>query len=581
MTKSSKGVPRLRSGWSTAALSTLLAFGLTSCTDSNLIDIGTHGASPVDRTLQIQGRFCTLGPNDVVSPIKILFAMDATQSMNRTDPTGSRAVATVQLLQSLPQDPNVYFAVMLFAGFDTRFLTKSGLAQFEQLTSYSQTDFDALINKVLVFTQGTNSPNAGPTDFIKPLADIYALINSDLSLSRTGPTQDGGLTVAPARYVVIFLTDGAPSINEDAKLPSAVMRIHALSELAESVTLNTVHVFDPTQPLPTTCTYDPDGGLQCPALDVQQDAARLQLMAQWGGGEFRDFQNHEPVNFLSFKIGDVRRNYVLKEFYVSNFSAPPDSPVNEVDSDSDGLSDADEAVWGTDPRNPDTDGDGYSDGMEVRLVKLGVPLHPTVFDPGCASYLIHVDSDCDGIWDCDEQLLGSNSTLVDTDRDGAPDGIEYRLGTQVTAQDLGFDPDSDGILNGTELRVHSNPLQPDADTLSQFGYRYEVLADGSLTVDGQQCYTFTVGNVLLANTLDQGHGPGFNDLYMAYSMVPQDDPNGPTLLRQLRNQDTRYPVNGIKTPADGVIPVSATDFVDGCPQQYLADGGVPVFLYKP
>ena len=207
-------------------------------------------------------------------------------------------------------------------------------------------------------------------------------------------------------------------------------------------------------------------------------------MAQWGGGEFRDFENHEPVNFLSFKIGDVRRNYILKDFYVTNFSAPPDSPVDGVDSDSDGLSDADEAIWGTDPRNPDTDGDGYSDGMEVRLVKLGVPLHPTVFDPGCAPYLIHVDSDCDGIWDCDEQLLGSNANLVDTDKDGAPDGIEYRLGTQLTAQDLGFDPDSDGILNGVELRLHSNPAVPDADTLSQFGYRYEITADSSLNAEG-------------------------------------------------------------------------------------------------
>jgi len=219
--------------------------------------------------------------------------------------------------------------------------------------------------------------------------------------------------------------------------------------------------------------------------------------------------------------------------------------------------------------------------MEVRLAKLGVPLHPTVFDPGCAPYLIHVDSDCDGIWDCDEQLLGSNSNLVDTDKDGAPDGIEWRLGTQLTAQDLGFDPDSDGILNGVELRLHSNPLIPDADTLSQFGYRYEVSADSALNAQGEQCYTFTVGNVLLANTLDQGHGPGFNDLYMAYSMVPQDDPNAPTLLRQLRYQQARCPVTGVKSPADGVIPVAITDFTDGCPPQYVADGGVPTFLYEP
>jgi len=37
-----------------------------------------------------------------------------------------------------------------------------------------------------------------------------------------------------------------------------------------------------------------------------------------------------------------------------------------LDSDQDGLSDAEEKVYGTDPYNADTDGDGYSDGAEVQ-----------------------------------------------------------------------------------------------------------------------------------------------------------------------------------------------------------------------
>ncbi len=40
--------------------------------------------------------------------------------------------------------------------------------------------------------------------------------------------------------------------------------------------------------------------------------------------------------------------------------------VNSPDSDSDGLSDyLEKAKYGTDPRNADTDGDGYTDGEEV------------------------------------------------------------------------------------------------------------------------------------------------------------------------------------------------------------------------
>jgi YD repeat-containing protein len=38
-----------------------------------------------------------------------------------------------------------------------------------------------------------------------------------------------------------------------------------------------------------------------------------------------------------------------------------------LDSDGDGLSDAQERFLGTDPFNPDTDGDGYPDGLEVAL----------------------------------------------------------------------------------------------------------------------------------------------------------------------------------------------------------------------
>ncbi len=40
-------------------------------------------------------------------------------------------------------------------------------------------------------------------------------------------------------------------------------------------------------------------------------------------------------------------------------------PSPEVDSDHDGLTNAEEMIWGTDPFNPDTDGDGFKDGEEV------------------------------------------------------------------------------------------------------------------------------------------------------------------------------------------------------------------------
>jgi hypothetical protein len=42
-----------------------------------------------------------------------------------------------------------------------------------------------------------------------------------------------------------------------------------------------------------------------------------------------------------------------------------DVPLDDVDSDGDGLSNSWEMTYGTDPNNPDSDGDGMSDGEEI------------------------------------------------------------------------------------------------------------------------------------------------------------------------------------------------------------------------
>lgn len=46
----------------------------------------------------------------------------------------------------------------------------------------------------------------------------------------------------------------------------------------------------------------------------------------------------------------------------------------ELDTDADGLLDWEESLWGTDPKNPDSDGDGVSDGAQIgaRKNELGL-----------------------------------------------------------------------------------------------------------------------------------------------------------------------------------------------------------------
>jgi hypothetical protein len=115
------------------------------------------------------------------------------------------------------------------------------------------------------------------------------------------------------------------------------------------------------------------------------------------------------------------------------------------DSDGDGLTNEREAALGTDPLQPDTDGDRLLDREEVET-HLTNPLN--------------VDTDDDGLQDGDEiQTHLTDPRNPDMDGDGRSDGNE------IAGQSDPRNPDSDGdgLRDGDEIQLETDPLNPDSD----------------------------------------------------------------------------------------------------------------------
>ena len=131
-----------------------------------------------------------------------------------------------------------------------------------------------------------------------------------------------------------------------------------------------------------------------------------------------------------------------------------------VDSDGDGLLDHDEVALGTDPYAFDTDGGGVGDGEEFFTGRN--PFDPSD-DPGGHEL---VDTDGDGIPNGEELARGTSPVLWDTDGGGVGDGAEAIAGTDPldrTDDHLVIDSDFDGVPDDVEIKQGSDPFDPDTD----------------------------------------------------------------------------------------------------------------------
>jgi len=169
-------------------------------------------------------------------------------------------------------------------------------------------------------------------------------------------------------------------------------------------------------------------------------------------------------------------------------------------ADSDGLSDAQELAIGTNPNNPDTDGDGIDDGTEVGVI----PTSPTDTDrDGIIDALEsnNADPDRDGLF---------NNNDRDSDGDGIPDAIErISITTGLSDADndfipdyLDLDSDGDGLPDSMEAGL--SHIDSDADGIDN---TFDVNQTGGIdsNLDG-------VDDNVRAPDADNDGKPNFRDI---------------------------------------------------------------------
>ena len=238
--------------------------------------------------------------------------------------------------------------------------------------------------------------------------------------------------------------------------------------------------------------------------------------------------------------------YKIKYLVACNLNVRPGIELVHVDSDGDGLTDAEEATRGTATELYDSDGDGLGDYFEVKMSSPGHELDPLTPDSPCTVRPdgLWPDTDDDGLTDCEEYVKGTNRRVVDTDLDGIPDAIEFFAGTNPLEVQYTNDADFDGAEDWLEVQQHTNVTSDDPKIRQRYSYQYSITDQGLVPIDQGaaqpsyvRSYGFTISNIDIMDTVGSGTvdepllAAGENRIRFFIAEVPEDNPDAPPLFR--------------------------------------------------
>lgn len=509
------------------------------CTDTDVFRLSEPPPLPED-TVTVEGTYCACDPESLTFPVKILFVLDDSGSMAESDPSFRRLQAARDLIAALAAEPEIYFGVERFQDGEPFLLTTDPVFTRDR----------DVLGAALADAQ--HAP-AGWTPYIGALSTAITAIKSDMN--------EDPIMAGRTRYIVIFLSDGEPTDEPDPPYNQIKDRVTQLKQLeqghpsAGEVTLHTAYL---------ESNGDDSGG---------SHVVLLEEMAEMTGGEFRDFENGDAIDFSDYDVTAISRDYrAYFPVLVTNLNARPTLGGYLVDSDTDGLPDTDEIGLGTDPARMDTDGDGCGDLMEARYAGWDPLVPGWQTDPvhcDCKAEERVADSDGDGLTDCEEKWLSLDPHSPDSDidlaGDPAPDHMLDRLEVAWhlgrTKWDANDDYDVDGVSNLEELATHMDPNANDDQFRDKLAYRYDYV---NQQAGNPNCYDFRVSNVRVVQTLAaDGRQAGENQILLYFVEAPQDSPFEESIVRVLR---ARVRFDGV-APAPSLVTVDPDDFstMEGAP----------------
>jgi hypothetical protein len=522
-----------------------LLWAAGGCTNAGVYALEGGGVPGPDRTA-FEGTVCVPLAQGSAFPVKVAFVMEGGSS-TVTGAISSSTLAAIQSVVQLQPNTTTYtFAVYhvtgegFQGGFGSATDLEGALSLYPTFQETGPVSIQSGLQLAESFLSGDMQVSCRGT--VNRTRYVVILLETSVDTSCLYPDVYAGIDSA-------CLALANPSQCAACELQKATGNLKALEQQfgAGQVEVQPIYITD-TPPGPG----DPNADLP----NIINPA-----IAQSGGSL--------PLVATSATIGTVlkqvnlsslQRDLALKRFFAFNRNALARVGQQLVDSDGDGLSDDEEKLIGTDPLNYDTDGDGLGDGLER---KMGLdPLTPNVV----TSCNPNLDTDGDKLNDCEERVLGTDACVADTDGDGFSDFVELLSQTNPQVPEDLKDDDRDGTTNADEVMAHTDPLSADQAYRADRGYQYQIVS-AQPTVDGRACYTIRVDNVSLVPTRSRPNPPlspipaGNNEIYLYFQSGRPNDPHGAGIA-SVFTQEVNFVPPSTKNPS-GVISFGPDQFVVG------------------